>query len=317
MIIFLYGEDSYSSRQKLNEIIVKYKAKHKTGFNFRVIDFNEEDLNSLKIAAESSPMFKEKKLLVLENSFAKKAEWQKELSSYLKKGGIVKNEEVALVFYEKQLPDRRTELFKFLAAKQNVSQEFKKIEGVKLENWIKKVAERNNVEIEPLAVQRLELYVGSNLWQMANEMNKLTVFCGKEKIIKEKDVEELVAVKTEINIFDTVDALSARDKKKVFKLLHRHLEEGENEIYLLSMFIRQFRNLLIIKDLEEKGISHYEMPKRTGLHPFVVRKTFSQTKNFSLEGLKKIYARLLELDLSIKTGKISALSALDTLVMSI
>jgi DNA polymerase-3 subunit delta len=282
-----------------------------------VIDFNEEDLNSLKIAAESSPMFKEKKLLVLENSFAKKAEWQKELSSYLKKGGIVKNEEVALVFYEKQLPDRRTELFKFLAAKQNVSQEFKKIEGVKLENWIKKVAERNNVEIEPLAVQRLELYVGSNLWQMANEMNKLTVFCGKEKIIKEKDVEELVAVKTEINIFDTVDALSARDKKKVFKLLHRHLEEGENEIYLLSMFIRQFRNLLIIKDLEEKGISHYEMPKRTGLHPFVVRKTFSQTKNFSLEGLKKIYARLLELDLSIKTGKISALSALDTLVMSI
>ena len=317
MLIFLYGEDSYSSRQKLNEIIAKYKAKHKTGFNFRVIDFGEKDLNELKIAAESSPMFKEKKLLVLENSFAKKTDWQKELSSYLKKGSIAKDEEVTLVFYEKQLPDRRTELFKFLAAKPNASQEFKKIEGVKLENWIKKVVERNDAEIEPLAVQRLAVCVGGNLWQMANEINKLITFCGKEKNIKEKDVEELVAVKTEVNIFDTVDALAARDKKKVFKLLHQHLEEGENEIYLLSMFIRQFRNLLIIKDLEEKGISHYEMPKRTGLHPFVIRKTFAQTKNFSLEGLKKIYARLLELDLSIKTGKISALSALDTLVMSI
>ena len=317
MLIFLYGEDSYSSRQKLNEIIAKYKAKHKTGFNFRVIDFAEKDLNELKMAAESSPMFREKKLLILEDSFAKKADWQKELSSYLKKGNIVKDTETTLVFYEKQLPDRRTELFKFLAAKPNVSQEFKKIEGAKLENWIKKTVEKNNAGIGPGAVQMLAVYVGGNLWQMANEINKLIAFCGEGKNIDGKDVEELVAMKTEVNIFDTVDALAARDRKKVFRLLHRHLEEGENEIYLMSMFVRQFRNLLIIKDLEEKGISHYEMPARTGLHPFVIRKTFAQTKNFSLEGLKKIYAKLLDLDLSIKSGRISALVALDTLVMFI
>ncbi len=95
------------------------------------------------------------------------------------------------------------------------------------------------------------------------------------------------------------------------------MEKGENEIYLLTMFIRQFRNLLIIKDLLEKGISYYELPRKTGLHPFVVKKTWEQAKNFSLESLKRVYAKLLEVDLAIKKGKIEPATALDIFVMSI
>jgi DNA polymerase-3 subunit delta len=99
--------------------------------------------------------------------------------------------------------------------------------------------------------------------------------------------------------------------------LYQHLEEGENEIYLITMFIRQFRNLLLVKSLAEKGVLNYELAKKTGLHPFVAKKTSDQARNFSAEGLKKIYTKLLDMDISIKTGKITAKMALDMLVMSV
>ncbi len=216
MIIFLYGEDDYSSRQKLNEIINKYKAKHKTGLNFKLLDFREKDISGLKETASTSSMFKEKKLLVLENTFAKSSEWQKELASYLKKSGLEKDEETALVFYESKIPDRRVELFKFLTKKPNFSQEAKFLEGAKLENWIKKEVEKKKGKIEAAAVKKLTDFVGSDLWQMANEIDKLVSFAG-EKSIKSEDIESLIKPKIDVNIFNTVDALSRKDKKKYFK----------------------------------------------------------------------------------------------------
>jgi DNA polymerase-3 subunit delta len=316
MLIFLYGEDDYSSRQKLNEIIDKYKAKHQTGLNFRLIDFREKDVGSLKEATATISMFKEKKLLVLENTFAKSLEWQKELANYLKKSGFEKDGEIALVFYEGKTPDKRVELFKFLTKKPNFSQEAKFFGGVKLENWIKKEVEKKKGKIELAAIKKLAVFAGSDLWQMANEIDKLVSFAGARSI-KPEDVESLVKAKIDANIFKTVDALPQKDKRNILKLLHQHLEQGKNEIYLLTMFIRQFRNLLIIKDLLEKGTSYYELPKKTGLHPFVIKKTWEQTKSFSLENLKRIYSKLLEVDLAIKKGKIEPAAALDIFVMSI
>lgn len=316
MIIFLYGEDVYSSRKKTNEIIEKYKGKHKSGLNFYQLIFREKGLEELKKITEINSMFKEKKLVYLSGVFSQNVEEHKKIVEYFKKSQIAADSEVTLIIHEKDLPDKRTELFKFLNKKPIVFQEFKNLEGIKLEHWIKKEVEKKGGKIEAKEVGILAMFVGGNLWQMENEIEKLVLFCG-QKPINEKEIELLVKAKITSNIFSTVDALSGRDKKKSLKLLHQHLEEGENELYLMAMFIRQFRNLLVIKDLLEKGVSYYELPGRTKLHPFVIKKTHEQTKNFSLEGLKKIYIKLQNLDISIKSGKIDARTALDMLVMGI
>ena len=85
----------------------------------------------------------------------------------------------------------------------------------------------------------------------------------------------------------------------------------------MAMFIRQFRNFLIIKDLIEKGIPYYGLAQKTGLHPFVVKKTFEQANNFTLENLKKIYNKLLDLEIAVKTGRTDSKTALDMLAMGV
>jgi DNA polymerase-3 subunit delta len=53
------------------------------------------------------------------------------------------------------------------------------------------------------------------------------------------------------------------------------------------------------------------------MHPFVLRKSFDQAKNFSFSALKKIYSRLAEIDIAIKSGRIEPRVALDLMVQEI
>ena len=91
MIIFLYGQDSYRSQQKLNEIIDSYKKVHKTGLNLVTLNAKEIQFldveNNLKVAS----MFAEKKLIVLKEVFANK-KFQEDLLENIKKafqGGCI------------------------------------------------------------------------------------------------------------------------------------------------------------------------------------------------------------------------------------
>jgi len=151
---------------------------------------------------------------------------------------------------------------------------------------------------------------------MHNEVNKLISF-KVDKIITEKDIDLLVKSKYDPNIFATIDALAAKNKNLAYKLMHEHLEQGENEIYILTMFIYQFRNLLQIKNLIDSGVPSDGLAKKTGLHPFVIKKSWSQMRNFSQDVLRKIYERLLNLDIAIKRGKIEPQTALDLIVAEI
>ena len=70
MIIFLYGQDTYRSRQKLNEIIEQYKKVHKSGLNLRYLDCGKLSFQDFNDETRQTSMFKEKKMVILTNSFS-------------------------------------------------------------------------------------------------------------------------------------------------------------------------------------------------------------------------------------------------------
>ena len=70
MIFFLYGPDTYRSRQKLNEIVTQYKKIHKSGLSFTYFDKDSFNLEELEDELQAISMFKEKKLIVLNNIFS-------------------------------------------------------------------------------------------------------------------------------------------------------------------------------------------------------------------------------------------------------
>jgi len=311
MIIFLYGQDTYRSHQKLKEIIGHYKEIHKSGLNLRYFDDENLNFQDLKNEIENCSIFREKKLIVLKDVSNNK-DFQEE---FLKKGKKFINSDSIILIYEKKELEKDNPFFKFLK-KESKSQEFRPLEDQKLKGWVKKELKSyldsrwqkthvSQLKIEERALDKLIDFIGNNLWQMSNEIKKLVNYKNKG-VIRIEDVELLVRPKIEADIFKTIDAIALRDKKQALGLLHRHLERGEAPLYLLAMINFQLRNLLTIKS-----------GARLNAHPYVIKKTIQQARNFSLGELKKIYQKIFKADLDIKTGKIESEAVLDLLVAEI
>ena len=311
MVIFLYGQDTYRSRQKLNEIVEHYQKIHQSGLNLISFEGGGLDFQDFKKAIDSTSMFKEKKLIVLKEIFSNQVfreEFLKESERLLRADNLI-------LFWEKGEMMINDPLFKFLK-KYAKSQEFRLLEGEELRFWVKRKFAEYQTQIEEQALNKLIDFVGNNLWQMENEIRKLVNY-KNGKTIEIKDIELLVSAKIETDIFKTVDALAARDKKFALKLIHQHLKKGSHPLYLLSMINFQFRNLLIVKSYESSANSRRIPNEKLKMHPYLVKKTRQQVKKFTLEELKKIYQKIFQVDLAIKTGKIEPKTALDLLIAEI
>jgi len=326
MIIFLYGPDTYRSKQKLNEIIDHYKRIHKSGLNLKYFDFKKDRFEDFRDAFKSFPMFKEKKLMVLKNVFSN-SKIENDFLKFLKE--LSKSKEIILI-YEEEVDEKKS-LFKHLK-KENKSQKFELLEGNSLKNWVKKEFQKYSAQITSEALDLLLNFVGNDLWQMEDEIKKLVNYKGKsvsapatagEGEIKRKDIELLVKPKIETDIFKTIDAIAAKNKRKALFLLKEHLEKGDSPAYLLAMINFQFRNLLMVKSYlaEREFYPSYAnrriLARKLGMHPFVVEKTLFQARKFQLEELKKIYQKIFQVDLGIKTGKVDPETALDLLIAEI
>lgn len=317
MIYFIYGQDSYRSKRKLEEIILGYKKVHKSGLNLIYLDVNKSDFKDFYSNLQTNSMFAEKKLIVLSNSF----EDIKFQESFLENAKKLAEINDIIVVYEDKMPDKRTKFFKTLL-KVAKAQEFSLLAPAMLKKWVVQEFEKNlpaqagKIIINPDALELLVSSVKDDLWEMANEINKLSNY-KKGFVIKKEDVELLVRPNIENDIFKTIDALVSKDKKQALSLLHKHLDKGDAPLYLLTMITYQLRNLLIIKELQDLKKPYATVVKSSGLHPFVAQKSYYLSQQFSMPQLKKIYQKIFQIDSDIKTGKVEAETALDLLLSEI
>jgi DNA polymerase-3 subunit delta len=311
MIIFLYGPDTYRSGQKLKEIIESRQKIHKSGLSLNYFEGKNFDYRDFKTALGAVSMFGGKKLLILKDVFSNtafKENFLKEAKNFLNSSNII-------VFYQKEEFPPKDKLVGFLK-KYGKFQEFRKLEGEKLTVWIKREFAKYKTKIDSLAAEELAGLVGNDLWRLSNEIRKLTAY-KQCKEVKKEDITLLVGSKIEADIFKTIDALAQKNKKTTLALLQKHLMAGHSPLYLLSMINFQFRNLLTIKNLEERGLSYSAILTASRLHPFVAKKSWWLARQFSLRELKKIYQKLFEADFKIKTGRIDPQTGLISLIAEI
>ncbi len=304
MIIFLYGEDTYRMKEKLNEIVEKYKKVRTSGLNLKY--FEGDFFKSFRDNFRQTSMFEEKKLIVIANPFDN-ADFKEK---FMDQGEEFLKSEDVIVIYQEGKVNKNSALLKYLN-KNAKSQEFEFLTPTKLRNWAQKELERYDGRIENQALDKLLEFVGNDLWRLSNEIKKLVSY---SKNIELKEIKLLIKSNIETDIFITIEAIAQKDKKRALNLLHKHIDKGDAPLYILSMINFQFRNLLIIKDLIERKNPYQTIAKKSGLHPFVVKKGYYLVQQFAFSELKNIYKKIFQIDLQIKTGQIEPATALDLLI---
>lgn len=309
MVIFLHGEDSYRSREKFNLIVEKFKKSDSSGMNIAVVDLGEKGFENFYNTAVASPFLGSKRLVIAKYGLEQKKEVQEKILNFFEDKKCP--DTTTLIFYERKKADKRSKLYKFLS--KQTAQEFKKLEEYKLNDWIQNEFRKRKQKIQQDAVNKLASFVGDDLWKMSNEIEKLSNF-KRSGTLTARDVNLMVKARFDDNIFHLVDAIGSGNRKQTLKLVHDNLDSGAHPLYIFSMIVYQFRNMIQIKDLIERGINEYEISKLAKMHPYVVRKTISQLSRFSLGKLKNIYQRLWQADKDFKDGKVEQALGLDILV---
>ncbi len=162
----------------------------------------------------------------------------------------------------------------------------------------------------------MAIFIGADLRALDSDIEKLIVYRGGETIRRE-DVRLMVAPAQEQSIFEMVDAMGQRRMQRALELLHEQLRHNANEFYLLSMVTRQYRLMLQVRDLMQRGMNVDAIQKQLGLHPFVTKKIAEQARNYSVEQLENIMHKLLQVDVDLKTSKLEPTLALDLLVVDL
>lgn len=300
MIFFFYGEDSFRAYQKIQAITQKFQEKiDPGGHNIERLDGEILTPDIFFKAVSTIGFLADKKLVIVKNLLTnpKLKNWQDELIKFLNKQTDSPQENY-IIFWESAKPDARLKLYKTLT-KFKFVEEFQKLGNHQLETWIKKQANQYHKLIRPAAVNLLIAYVGNDLWQLHQEIQKLCHLTSGD--ITEEEVKEVVKAKIDDNIFNLVEALGKKDKARALKLIEDQLDAGSAPQYLLTMIVRQYRLIIKAKTLSSQVAYAGALAAALKIPNFVAQNILSQSKLYTLDQLKKIYSELMFLDEKFKT----------------
>lgn len=326
MLYILYGEDDYSRQQALDEIKRTIGDETALATNTTVLEAPQATLDQLRSVAEAMPFLAEKRLVIIQGLLERFEARAK--SGRRKKAASVSSRQSghqSLADYLVTIPDStvavlvdgkissKNLLLGALSARAKVKV-FPLLEKDKLTQWINKRVAESGGSISQSAIGLLTSYVGSNLWVMASEIDKLVLFTGGKQI-EADDVRQVVSYVQEGSVFNLIDAILEFRGGMAEKLAEQLMQKGASPAYILVMLTRQLRLVVRVKELKSQRRPEAEIMGRLEItSPFILRRTLEQASRYTLARLKEVYHKLLETDLAIKTGRYNAELALNILI---
>lgn len=322
--VYLFHGDETYLRDGFVDKFINLIPEGSRDFNIDLLDGSDVGLEAIIGAALSLPFLSERRMVIVKNAgfFKAKRKGKGSEEEGDDRGGDA--DKALLAYLENPAPttclifcadgiDKKKKVYKAVEKNGQVV-EFAPLKGKDLNNWMDRRARTLGKVLEPQAAARLVTSIGSDLRQLNVELEKLSCYSETSKITAE-DVAVMVSKTVESSIFDLVDAVAEKNYQKAVKMAREMVFLGEPVIKIIFMIARQFRLLLMTKDLIEQGYSEKTIASQLQVHPFVAQKCVKQGRSLSTGDLKKALEIILTCDADIKRGRQDAMLALELLIV--
>ncbi len=314
MIYIFHGEDEFSVREELNAVRERLDEDGMLAGNISSLDGRTLKPGELIGVCATVPFLGTHRLVVVEGLLGR---FESGRSGGRRREGRGSRESIepwralppaltempestTLVFVEGEL-SAGNGLLKLMAPLAEV-REFVSLRQRVVPDWIRSRAAKQELSISPRAIALLAELVGNDLRMLSQELEKLAVYA-EGRQIEEEDVRELVSSAREASVLAMVDAVVEGRSGQAVRLLEQMRDEGVASMAALGMITRQYRNLILAKELLLAHLSPTEIGQRLGIRSdFALRKVLEQSRRYAMPQLEAAFARLLETDAAIKRG---------------
>ncbi len=260
----LHGEESYGRERLYRWSVENLRPPVAADFNVDIFHGDNVDPQRLLDLYYSYPMMAAHRVVILRDADRLPTPQSKALEPL-----VDTPSETTIFLAVGGKLDMRRRLFGQMS-RQGMAIEFKVPFDNKLPDAIREMAAERQLQVTPEAVDRLCLYVGTQLAEMANELEKLEVYIGDRETrrITAADVEELVGVSRDASVFEFTDAVGKGDRRHAVELLASLLEQGEEPHRILPLLTRHLQLLLRTQQMEKQRLARDEMARGLGVAPF-------------------------------------------------
>jgi DNA polymerase III subunit delta len=320
-IYTLYGTEQFLMGEFIQYLKVKVLDEGTEEFNFSVYDMQETPIQVALQDAETLPFMGEKRMIVAKGSFfltgAKQTngpEHQLEvLQKYLQDPV---DTTVLLLATESEKLDERKKLVKLLQEKGTVLS-FLPLKDKELLSWVIRMAQKSNARIDERAAGLLLQFVGNDLRRLKKEIEKMAAFAGDDGEITEDTVYQLASRTLEQDIFSLIEHVIRLDMNRALRIFYDLLKNKEEPLTILNLLARQFRLILQVKVLSNRGYSGQQIASILGVHPYPVKLALEKAGRFKEDALRRILAYLAQEDFRIKTGAIDKTLSLELFMLRV
>ncbi|MCB9475547.1 MAG: DNA polymerase III subunit delta [Deltaproteobacteria bacterium] len=303
---------SYLVRQAVSRIVPAALEGGIADFNHDRYRAGQDDLHPASAQARTMPMMARRRVIEVAECESLKPDELDRLGEVAAKG----IDTSCLVIHGEKI-DQRSRLAKE-AKKQGTLLDFAKLTEGQITAWIEKTAADRGKSIAPDAVRALTQAWGESLEKMEAEIEKATLYVGEEKDRIELDdlLEVMVAVKAE-RIFDLTDAVGARQRAKALYFLAGMLENGNHPIRVHSSLTTHLKKLLRANAMRDAGLSHDDVIRGVGGHPYAAKKAVEQARRYRTEELRRAVELCSKVDFELKNGRVNDRMLLEELVLEL
>ncbi len=183
-------------------------------------------------------------------------------------------------------------------------------------NWISSELQRLNIKNGNNFARVILDKVGGNQLLLSGELEKLALWAraNNRDRLEATDLSVVTLYHQSAMIWDLTDAICNRNKPLALGLLEDMLKGPEDYPLIFSATLKQIRNIYIAKKFaSEKD----RLMKALGLKPYTFSKLVRFANGFTEAQIQTLYSKLVNLDYTVKQGKIEVKLGLDLLVATL
>ncbi|MGP4042383.1 DNA polymerase III subunit delta [Gracilibacillus sp. D59] len=317
-VYYFYGTETYMIEALKQSLISNGMAQDEQDTNLSIYDLEEMPIQEVVTDAETFPFLGERKIIIATNADFLRAKTVKTeiehqpqvLIDYIQNPAPY-SVLVMIAPYEKV--DERKKVVKQLkkAAKTVACEPLKEWN---MQEVIGTIAKEHGVSISEEVMTYFINEIGTNLMIIHSEMEKLALYVGEGNEIRLEDAELLLSSQENSSALKLMDAIMANDLAKAMDITKDLEKMNEDPIALIALVASQFRTLLHVKLLKQKGYTQQQMASQLKIHPYVAKLSIQRQNKFQVKELKEAIDLLTETDAQIKSGRMDKSLAFELLL---